>query len=107
MASYEELKELQKNSDLQDKVEVAGWIWAQLILVEPGATPDHDKRVTMARRIFANPLSVSRDVLPAVLAANAAATVGAITGASDAQIQTAVDDVLDAYAVDLLIAGTE
>ena len=107
MATYSELKDLQKNSDLQDKVEIAGWVWAQAVLVEAGTIPNHDKRVTMARRIFTDTLSLSRVLLPAVLAANADVEVSAITGASDTQVQGAVDSILDAYATDLKVAGTE
>lgn len=107
MATYLELKSLAKDSDLQDKTEVAVWIWAEEIITESPSTTEHAKRVTLARRIFSNPYRFMQDVLPALLAANKAVAVAGITGATDAVVQSAVDAVLDVWAPDLKVAGTE
>lgn len=97
MATYLEIFGLRSNSDLQEKVAVAVVKKAQALL--DGATPTAAE-VAWANAAIKDPVGEADSLLNYVLAANSAATVSAITGATDAAIQSNVDT-----AVDALIAG--
>ena len=97
MATYEDLFNLKSNSDLRNKIAVACVKKAQTLL--DGETPASDE-VTWASNALNNPIGQADKIMNYVLAANSAATVSQITSATDAAIQTNVDD-----AVDALIAG--
>ena len=98
MATYLELHALRSDSDLQDKVVVAVAKKAQLLL--DGATPT-TAQVTWAKGALQNPRGTMDYLLNYVLAANSEATSAQISGATDADIQTAVNG-----AVDAIIAGS-
>ena len=90
MATYQELKGLVNDSDLQDKVEVATVIAANNLLSGTPSTADK----AWAAAVFASPRAEAQKALMAVLATNAAADVAAIQGATDALIQAGVDAVV-------------
>jgi len=90
MATYSELKALTKDSDLQDKVEVATVVAASNLI---SGTPTTGEKA-WAATVFASPQSESKKALMAVLAANKDATVAAINSATDASIQTVVTGIV-------------
>lgn len=98
MATYTELFALKNHSDLQDKVAVACIIAAETIQDEDVGVPNHDNRMIWAKAAFDNPIGTAKGMLWALLAANKAQAVGAITGAADATIQTAVDAAVNVFA---------
>ena len=98
MATYTELFDLKNNNDLLNKMFVAVVKKAQLLL--DGATPTATE-VAWASETLNNPRAVSEKIYMYVLAANSAASVATITGASDATIQSSVNT-----AVDAIIAGS-
>ena len=92
MATYIELFGLKDDSDLQDKVAVAIAIKAQAIR-DLGA-PTQGQR-DWANDVAADPVAEVGRVLWIVLAVNKDATVPQISGATDANIQAAVDAAVD------------
>ena len=98
MATYQELFDLRRNQVLLDKITVAVTVAAETIYAEPGGTSNHANRIIWAREASINPRGMAGVFMSAVLAANKAATVTNIIGASDAAIQTNVEDVIDNFA---------
>lgn len=98
MAEYIELYNLRNNDVLMHKIAVAAVIAADVIRSEAGDTPNHANRLIWAKAAFSGPVVMSQHVLWALLAANKDASVETITSASDATIQTAVDNVVDVFA---------
>ncbi len=98
MAEYIELYNLRNHDVLQHKIAVAVVIAADAIRQEDDQTVNHANRLLWARAAFSDPGTISRHVLWALLAAHKDASVETITGASDAVIQTAVDNVVDVFA---------
>ena len=98
MATYAELFTLRSNSDLKNKITVACIIAAESIRNEAPATANHDNRLLWAKAVFANPEVEADRMLWAVFAQNASATVAQITGATDAAIQTAVNNAVNVFA---------
>ncbi len=108
MATLIELRNLMNDSGLRNKVTTAVIISADTVmrgndsaapfLQKPGPPSDHDIRVTWAKAAFENPSGEGLKFLMSVLASNNTAAVAAITGASDAAIQTNVDEAVDLMA---------
>jgi len=98
MATYSELRQLFGNGDLANKIEVAVIVAAEVIRSEDAGTANHANRLLWAKKAFANTYGIREEILKAVLAANKAATVATITGATDAVLQTAVDSVINLFA---------
>lgn len=98
MATYVELRQLFGNDALRNKIEVAVIIAAEAIRTEDAGTANHANRLIWAKQAFENPTSVAVKMMMALLAANAAATVAAITGATDAVIQGLVNAAVNVFA---------
>jgi len=105
MATLIELRNLMNDSILRNKVTTAVIISADIVMrvADTGApfsqvVGDHDKRVAWAKTAFENPTGEGKRFLMSVLASNKAATVEAITGASDVLIQSNVDEAVDLMA---------
>ena len=98
MATYMELRQLFTHGELRNKVEVACIIAAETIRTEDGGTVNHANRLIWAKQVFCNPNGVRDQMLMALLAANKAATVAAIEGATDALIQEKVNAAVDVFA---------
>ncbi len=105
MATLIELRNLMNDSDLRNKVTTAVIISADTVMrAADTAAPfsqvagDHDKRVAWAKTAFENPEGEGRKFLMSVLASNKGATLAAITGATDADIQSNVDEAVDLLA---------
>lgn len=98
MATYAELFDLRTDSALKNRVIAAVIIAAETVMNELDAVPNHANRLIWAKGVFANPGTESDRMFMAVLAANSDASVAQIQGASDAAIQTNVDDHIDLFA---------
>ena len=92
MATYDELQSLADVPPYSGRIERAITIKADKIKDE--ATPSQD-RLDWASKAFNDPNALVKGVWNAMLAANEGSTVAAITGASDATIQTNVDAAVD------------
>lgn len=88
MANYSFLFDKAKDQAFVERCAAACMVLADAI-VNDGAATDTEK--AWAAKAFASPLSVGKQAAAIVIAANAAETEAAINGATDAQIQTAVD----------------
>ena len=97
MATYAELLSLWDNIDLFNKIRVAVIVVAEDIRVESGATPKHAERLAWAKSAIASPDTVAVTMRNAVLAQNAGVALSAITGATDAQVKTAVAAAVDFF----------
>jgi len=97
MASYTDLFGLRSNSVLINRIAVAVTIKAQVYV---DTTPTDADQLTWASRVLTSPRPEAEKLLHYLVAADNTATISQITGASDAAIQTRVDD-----AVDALVAG--
>jgi hypothetical protein len=98
MATYDELYGLKDDSGLKNKVTAACIISAESILAEDGGTANHANRLIWAAAVFASPGREADRMYWAVLAANKDATVAQIQSATDAAIQTNVDNHVDLFA---------
>ena len=98
MATYEELFSLCNDSALRNKVTSAVIIAAETVMNELDTAPNHANRLLWAKAVFANPRAETDRMFWALLAANKDATVANIQAATDAAIQTNVDDHVDLFA---------
>lgn len=98
MATYLEIFDLRSNSALRNRIAVACVVAAEAIRNESGATTNHANRMIWAKAVFANPESEAVRMLMALLAQNKDATVGQITGVTDANLQTGVNAAVDVFA---------
>lgn len=98
MAIYTDLLLAAANDVLRQKVRVACFIAAEKVRTELPSTANHALRVVWAKAVYANPETEGNRMVWAVVAQNATQTLAAITGASDAAVQTAVDAAIDVFA---------
>ena len=91
MATYIELLTAANDNSLRQKVAVACVVAAEAIRVEDPATANHAARLAWAKLVYQSPTVAGDKMMWPVVAQNKAAALAAITGASDAAIQTAVD----------------
>ena len=98
MATYLELFGLNSDSDLQDRTVVASIVAAEAVRADATPPANQAAREAWAALVFANPKTEATRMLWALLAANKDSTVAAITGASDAVLQSAVDGAIDLFA---------
>lgn len=100
MASYQELHELSHNGNLLDKIEIAIGIAAYGII--GGAASNQASLNKWAESALSNPRTMANRFLPGILAANKDATPQQILDATDMQMQTNVDSLIDLFA-DLMV----
>jgi acyl-CoA synthetase (AMP-forming)/AMP-acid ligase II len=100
MATYLELRELFKDSDLQDKVEVAAVIAASDMLEN---TPSAAQKI-WAAAVFDNPRAEAKKLLMAVLADKKNASVSEINALTDNNIKNRVALVAP-FLVDAMVGG--
>lgn len=98
MATYLELYDLRVNSPLLNRITSAVAVQAEVIRNENNATANHANRLIWAKQAFQDPESKAKQMVWAILAANASATVAQITGATDAAVLSAVAAAVDLYA---------
>ena len=99
MATYLELESLRNDSEMFGKVRVATWIAAETVRTEDPITVNHANRMLWAKAVFEGEQGKARQMFFGVLAANKDASLASITGATDTDIQTAVDAAVDLFAV--------
>lgn len=95
-----ELITLENDTALSNKVKAALWMTAIAIQEESDQTPNHANRLKLAKQVLTDSNGHIERFYRYVLAANAdlAANVGAITGASDTAIRTAVAAAVNIFA---------
>jgi len=98
MATYAELYNLKNNSDLNNKLHVAVVAAAKYVFEEDPGTPNHANRLTWAQQAIIAPQAYAQPMTWAVLVANSGATPANIVSATDAQIQSNVNAVIDLFA---------
>ncbi len=99
MATYAELLTASTDATLNDKIRVACVVAAETVRTEAASVANHTERLKWAQKVFLDPSVEALRMTWAVLAQNRAATLAAITGASDAAVQTAVDAAVNVFAV--------
>ena len=99
MATYLELLTAAQNDGLRQKVRIGCMIAANAIMGESAATSNHVERMAWAKSVYENPVAAGEKMLWAVIAQNSAVALSAITGASDATVQTAVNAAVNLFAV--------
>jgi len=99
MATYVELVGLAGSADvLRQQIKMAIAKSALAITNEAAGTTNHAARLAWAKSALGNLDAEVARVTWYVLAANSAATVGQITAASDATVQSAVDQAVNLFA---------
>lgn len=98
MATYAELRGLIGDDVYQKKIEAACVDAAYLVLAEDDGTANHATRIKLAFRIIEDPIKVGAYFARVILLKNKAATVGQITGASDATALSEVQSVYNEFA---------
>lgn len=98
MATYAELLTASENDALRQKIRVAVVVAAETIRTELSSVPNNANRLKWAKSVFEGPDAVAQRMIWAVLAQNRAATLAQITGASDTDVQTAVDAAVNVFA---------
>ena len=91
MATYQEIRALINDSDLQEKLEVAISVSADAFM--RAATPTADE-VVWADKVLNGPKVEANKALISILAANASLTVAQILGATDESIQSQTDEIV-------------
>ena len=98
MATYTDLFQIANDGDaFQKRVAVACVVAADTIRLEDPATAQHAERLAWAAAVLREPMAEAARMVWGVVAQNKSATAGQITGATDAQIQTAVDSCVNLF----------
>ena len=97
MATYEELFRLSTEKEILNKVSVAAVVKSEGLISAASPT---NSQITWANNTLSNPVGRAKILIHYVLAANKDSTEVQIREATDAAVQTNVDD-----AVDKMIAG--
>lgn len=98
MADYSELVDLMRDQEMVEKAAVAVIVATETVRTESGATTNHANRLLWAKEALDNPLAMAKRMWPSAIAQNKSATVGQITGATDAAIQSNIEAVIDIFA---------
>lgn len=98
MATYQELFDLANESSLRNRIAVACLIAAEAIRIENVNTTNHANRLLWAKSAFTDYRGAGERMLPAVLAQNASLTKAQLLAATDAAMQTAVNNAVDVFA---------
>lgn len=98
MATYAELFDLLNDAALRNKVAVAVMIAADTVRQEDPGTTNHANRLLWAKDALTNPKTMAQRMYPALLAVNNTLTVAQIQGATDAGIQSTVNNAIDIFA---------
>src|SRR5262245_18136145 len=96
--TYTELFQTAPNGVLLGRITAAVAIAANTINSEDGGTTNHANRLLWAKSVCANPAAEANRIVWMVLAQNAGITVASLMAATDAQVQTAVNNVINLFA---------
>ncbi len=99
MATYINLWKISEDSAFRQKVQAACGIAANNIVLEATATANHAARLVWAKQALQNIERTGEDVLWAVLGTFSADTLPVINAKTDAEIQTAVNAIVNGLAV--------
>lgn len=99
MATLTELQTLLNDPVLRDKVRAAVVVTAKNVNFESDQTEHHAERLAWAKGVFADPNGAAEKVVRYVVGANAAETLAAIQGLSDATIQSHCDAAVNLFAL--------
>lgn len=92
--TYAEVRETINNSDLFVQVSVAVLVACEAIRTEAPATTDHAARLAWAKETLSDPDGMAVKAMRAVMAQNVGVTVAQATTATDAQVQTKVNNAI-------------
>jgi hypothetical protein len=98
MATYLELHALNSDSDMNDRIQVAAVVAAETIRNDQAPPANQAARLVWSAKVMQNPVVEAKRMLWAVLASNKNSSVSQIQASTDAQLQTAVDSVVDLFA---------
>jgi hypothetical protein len=98
MATLVELSGLVNDPTLTAKCSAACMIAAEAIRLENTGTANHANRLKWAKKVLENPSAQGIMMVRAALAANASLTLVQLNLATDASIQTAVNNSVDTLA---------
>lgn len=99
MAAYTALVAAAQSSDtLRQQIKMGIAMTAFTITNELVSVTNHANRLVWAKAALGDPDSMMERIVWYVLAANAAATIPQITGATDAAVQTNVDAAVNLFA---------
>lgn len=98
MATYDELLQANADTGLVNKVRVAVVVAATNIMTEADTTTNHANRLAWAKTVFSDPAIAGTRMMWPVLALHKDLTLAQITGAADADVQTAVDSAVNVFA---------
>lgn len=98
MATYTDLYNLFSDAELRNKITVAVIVATETVRNEAPATANHANRLLWAKEALTNPSAMGSNMYLAVLAQNKSSTVAQIQNATDAVIQTNVENVIDIFA---------
>lgn len=97
LTAYETIYGLYLSTPLRRRIAVACVVAARGIFGENGATSNHANRLIWARQAIADVDAMALTVIWGVLSDNAVRTAG--ENATDAQVQSALDAVVDTFAI--------
>lgn len=102
MATYDELLTIANGAgagaQLYGRVKIACLVACDTIRAEAAGVTNHANRLKWAATVLQDPDAAAKRMLLAVLAQNRAAALAAITSATDATVQSAVDAAVDLVA---------
>jgi hypothetical protein len=98
MAIYSELYDIQNNDKLLHQTQIAIVVAAEAIRTDAAPPTNHAQRLVWAKEAFQDPKSKVSAMLWAMIAANNAADLVDITGATDATVQAAVNNAVNVLA---------
>ena len=98
MATYDECLIAMENEALFRKVRIAVLVAADTIRSESAATTNHANRLLWARRVMDSHDVEARKMLGMAVVQSRTNTLTQITSASDAAVQTAVNNAVDVLA---------
>jgi len=99
MATNLELRQLFQHGDLRNRIEPGCIIAATAVLNEAPGTENHSNRVIWALAVFENPSMMAARMHMALLGKFKDSTTAQIMGVADATLNTAIADLVNAFAV--------
>lgn len=97
MATLSELLGAHDYTDLRLRVRMATVLAAEVVRSENVAVTNHANRLLWAKRVYEDPFTMGDSMFWAVLAQNSGFTYNQIINASDAAVQTAVNNAVDVF----------
>lgn len=98
MATFDELLTASANTGLINKVRVATFVAATVVMTEDIGVDNHANRLLWARTVFSDPTGAGQKMMWAVLGQNRALTLAQMTSASDTDVLAAVTAAIDVFA---------